>query len=187
MSAYSTISIDCPDALPLTGATTAESSPCLTEPSPVLQSSRPDGKQLPRPASSSRLLDSAPRPPRKRESGFFQLESISSYGSLYRSQSLSMMSEGWMCSNEDLEPEVRDCVSTLSGRLNGIKNIEWANLKQEHLSDSPSVDSIATTILSSRGMRPGSAPLLQQCSSKDHPRLLSVGSSNQPAECPFPA
>jgi hypothetical protein len=187
ISIYSKNSFDSPDALPMTGATTADSSPCLSDASPNLLLTPPSRKTLARPASSPRLLiaDSAhaPRPARKRESGVLQLQSISGYGSLHRSQSLSMMSEGWMCSNEDLEPEVRDCVSSLSGgrkktmhleRLN-VKKLDWKSTKE---GESPSVDSIATSILSSRGMSPGSAPLLQQCSSNDRLRLLSIGSSN---------
>ena len=160
-------SVDPLECVPLTGATTVDDSPCMNDASPVLHLSLPSGNRL-----SPLSIDPAqsPRPPRKRESGIFQLQSMSVYGSIHRSQSLSMMSEGWMCSNEDLEPEVRDCVSSLSGRKNqgrrDVNNVDWTSIGEEQRS----IDSVATTILSSRGIAPGSAPLLQQCSSTDRLR-----------------
>lgn len=178
-SFYSTSSLDIFEDGPLTGKTTvAESSPCLTDSSllsPLTGTSTPTSS-----FSSS-------RPPRKRsgELGFpkLQSEEILDCKTMSHSLSLSKESTGWICSDEDLEPEVRDCVSSLSGTIKGglfvsrqsidshTDTFQRKSLDQEEMESTTSLDSSTATIVSSRATIPGSAPLLQRYSSLDQLRI----------------
>lgn len=145
----------------------AESSPCLTDSSLF----SPSTFNITPSASFSR-----PRPPRSRKSEYEfphsqSLETLQCTPMSHHPLSLSKESTEWVCSDEDLEPQVRDCVSSLSGRnmFRGSNDthtgtLESTSIHQEQVESATSIDSSTAIILSSRATVPGSAPLLQRYS-----------------------
>lgn len=111
-SIYSCCSAEQLNDSPLTRASTLDS-PADTSP---LSRKSLSSQQEAVCAKQLAIKQSSPesRPPRKRVSS--HLVTLSAGADFYRSTSFAS-SLGWVCSNEDLEPEVRDCVSSLSGRV----------------------------------------------------------------------